>query len=77
MASRSRLISVTCYDRDGGLDWSVDGSNWPEWLETQRRYGFTDEQIRYDVLRKFEAALDFALTLGNPFFAPAMSKKFE
>ena len=35
MASRTPLLTIQYYDRDGGLDWAIHGSQWSEWYTDQ------------------------------------------
>lgn len=68
MAKRNLLISVTEYDRDGGLDWTMHGSDWVHWLEWRRGQigegvdpAFRDGMIKQELMQKFEAAVDFSI----------------
>lgn len=64
MASRSKLLGVSIYDRDGGLDWFV-ASDWVEWYEWRLKQGVSSDELKKEVTAKFEQALEFALKLGG------------
>ena len=65
MASRTELISVTCYDNDGGLDWSWNGSQWFEWYTWQRGLGRQPDIIAQDLRIRFEKGLSSAIISGE------------
>ena len=65
MAKRNILISVTCYDRDGRLDWSWNGSQWLDWYEQQRELGRLPEIIAQDIRDYFERGLISAMASGE------------
>lgn len=68
MASRTKLIGVQEYDKDGGLDWYVHGACL-EWFDRRsmqlKATGLSDSVIRsvcrQEILCKFEKALEFAI----------------
>lgn len=60
MASRTKLIGVQEYDRDGGLDYFICGTDWQEWYRW-RLQSKSKEEIRQEILTKFELALNRAM----------------
>lgn len=62
MASRTKILSIQYYDRDGGLDWSIHGSEWSEWYKHQR-ISKTKEEVAVKIREKFERMLEVALDM--------------
>ena len=62
MASRTKILSIQYYDRDGGLDWAIHGSEWYEWYEHQR-LSKTKEEVAVNIREKFERMLEVALDM--------------
>ena len=60
MATRNELLGVSEYDRDGGLDYFIYGSQWKEWIEWKRERS-TNDEIKKEVMKKFELCLDRAM----------------
>ena len=60
MASRTPLLTIQYYDRDGGLDWAIHGSQWSEWYTDQLTRKSKNE-IRTEIELKFKSLLDAAL----------------
>jgi hypothetical protein len=62
MASRTKILSLQYYDRDGGLDWVIHGSEWCEWYKHQR-LSKTKEEVAVSIREKFERMLEVALDM--------------
>jgi len=62
MASRTKILSIQYYDRDGGLDWAIHGTEWHEWYEHQR-VSKTKEEVAGEIREKFERMLEVALDM--------------
>lgn len=77
MATRIPLISVTIYDRDGGLDWSWSASDWFEWYTWKRGQGFSKEEIEQLLLAKFKRGMKSALDSGESKVEPLKQLKPE
>lgn len=71
MASRTKLIGVQEYDRNGSLDWFICGSQWIDWYGWRKKSfeenadpAFVKGAIKQELMNKFERAVDVALNMG-------------
>lgn len=68
MASRTKLIGLQYYDRDGGLDYYIWGSQWSDWYDDSLKrspynLSVTKKILKRKLMEKFEMAVDRALDM--------------